>query len=109
MNYFYIDTEAGRAEELIPAMSYRTLLENLGRLVELGVIAPENPATMLVAARLVDRARIQRSGVGSAELRLALATYRQQTNVVQGVVKALERAIEIASENEGQAAAHGAR
>jgi len=109
MNYLYLNTEAGRAEELIPSMSYRALLENLGRLTELGVIASENPVTMLVAARLLDRRRIQRSGVRAAELRAALAAYNIGRTKVPGVVKALERAAEIASEYEGQAAAYGAR
>ncbi len=71
MNYFSMNTKARQAEELIPSMSYRTLLENLSRLTELGVIAPQNPMTMLVAARLVDRSRILRSGVTRANARRA--------------------------------------
>jgi hypothetical protein len=108
MNYLFIDTEARRAEELIPSMPYRTLLENLGRLTLLGVIAPQNPVTMLVVARLVDRARILRSGVTAAELRRALEAYKSAGKPIHGVVKALEQALETASENEGQAASHHA-
>ena len=94
MNYLHLETEAAQAEEKIPSMTYRSLLENLGRLTELGVIAPENPATMLVAARLVDRARIQQSGISAGELRAALESYRDRRDCVSGVVKALERALE---------------
>jgi hypothetical protein len=108
MNYFSIDTEARQAEELIPSMPYRTLLENLGRLTALGVITPQNPVTMLVAARLVDRARILRSGVTASELRRALEAYKSGIKPIPGVVKALEQALETALENERQAAAHHA-
>jgi len=93
MNYLYTEAEAARAEEAIPSMSYRQLIENLGYFTELGVIAPENPATMLVAARLVDRARIRKSGVSEAEMRVALGQYRARRDAVEGIVKALERAL----------------
>ncbi len=106
MNYIFLDREARQAEESIPSMTYRTLLENLGRFTALGVIAPQNPATMLVAARLVDRARILRSGVTAAELRRALESYKSGPKPIYGVIKALEQALETASENEGQTAAH---
>jgi hypothetical protein len=109
MNYFYFDTEARQAEELIPSMSYRALLENLGKLTALGVIAPQNPVTMLVVARLIDRARIQRSGVTASELRRALKAYTSGVKPIHGVVKALEQALETISENESQSAAHHAR
>jgi hypothetical protein len=95
-HYFYPEAEAALAEETIPSMNYRTLLENLARLTELCVVAPENPATMLVAARLVDRSRVRRSGVAEFELRAALEVYRQRRDAVPGIVKALERAAEIA-------------
>lgn len=108
MNYLSIETEARQAEELIPSMSYRTLLENLGRLTALGVIAPQNPVTMLIAARLVDRPRILRSGVTASELRRALEAYKDGVNPNQGVVQALQQALETALENESQAAAHHA-
>lgn len=96
INYLYPEAEAARAEESIPSMSYHTLVENLGRLTELGVVAPENPATMLVAARLVDRSRIQRSGVSAVELRSALENYRRRPDAVAGIVKALEQAAGLA-------------
>ena len=97
-----------------PRMDYRALLSELGALTELGVVAPESPATMLVVARLIDRARILRSGVTAIELRAALRAYLKQRKPVYSVVKALDRAIETALENEGlenegQAAAHRAR
>ena len=95
MNYFYTEAEAARAEEAIPSMSYRELAQNLGVLTELGVIAPGNPATMLVAARLVDRARIRRSGFSAAEMFSALEQYRARRDAVEGIVKALERALSV--------------
>lgn len=99
MNYLFINTDAERAEEMIPSMSYATLVENLGRLTELGVIAPESAVTMLVVARLVDRSRIIRSRVSSRELQRALDDYRNGTkwNPVYAVVKALEQAVETAA------------
>lgn len=109
MTYIYTrpnSREAGLAEERIPSMDYRTLLSELGRLTELGVLAPETPATMLVVARLIDRARILRSGVTAVELRGALRAYLKQRQPVYSVVKALDRAIETVLENEGQPAAN---
>ena len=99
MHYLYIEAEAARAEETIPSMTYRALLENLGRLTELCVVAPENPATMLVAARLVDRSRIQQSGVGQGELRSALDRYRGRPDAVPGIVMALQHAIGLAGDD----------
>ena len=71
---------------------------------------------MLVVARLVDRTRILNSGAGSEELRRTLERYRngRRWKPVEGVVKALEQAIETALENErslatAQAAGHSAR
>ena len=113
MTYLYSHREAVRAEERIPSLDYRALLSELGNLTELGVIAPETPATMLVVARLIDRSRIVRSSVTAAELRAAMRAYLKQREPVYSVVKALDRAIETALENEGlenegQAAAHRA-
>lgn len=105
-NYLYPYTEAGRAEETIPSMTYATLVDNLGRLTDLGVIAPGNPVTMLVAARLVDRARIARSGITARAMQSALGAYRGHPKAVSGIVKALEQALRTMLEDEGQAAAH---
>ena len=93
-NYPYFYSQAGRAEEQVPSMTYADLLANLVRLTDLGVIAPGNPVTMLVAARLVDRARIARSGVSAGVLKRALAEYRAHPGAVFGIVKALEQAVE---------------
>lgn len=91
-SYIYSYSEAGRAEEMIPSMAYSTLLENLGRLTDLGVL--ESPIAMLVAARIVDRARIVRSGVTVSQLTRTLDVYRQHPKAVYGIVKALEQALE---------------
>jgi len=93
MNYSHIDAEAARAEELIPSLSYAALLDNLVWLTKLGVLAPGNPASMLVVARLVDRARIRRSGITVDQLRASLEAYRASSKPVYAVVKALEQAI----------------
>ena len=93
MNYSQIDAEAARAEELIPSMSYAVLLDNLVWLTKLGVLAPGNPASMLVVARLVDRARIRRSGITVERLRASLEVYRAIPQPVYAVVKALEQAV----------------
>lgn len=92
LNDSFIDREMDRAEELIPSMSYATLLDNLVWLSNLGVLAPGNPASMLVVARLVDRARIRRSGISAERLRTALEAYRASARPVYAVIKALEQA-----------------
>jgi hypothetical protein len=89
----YTDAQVARAEELIPSMSYAALLDNLIWLTDVGVLAPENPISMLVVARLVDRARLRRSGVSVERLRAALNAYRSSSNPAVAVVKALEQAI----------------
>jgi hypothetical protein len=88
-------SSARRAEEILPSLPYRELVANLGELTALGVISYENPATMLVVARLVDRGRIMRSGMSAVELRSALEDYRAggAWRPVASVVKALEQAI----------------
>ena len=91
-NYFYSYSEAAQVEETIPTMTYTALVESLGRLTDLGVLAPQNPMGMLVAARLVDRSRIARSGLSAADLRRALEQYRKHPKAVYGIVKALEQA-----------------
>ncbi len=93
MNYSYIDVEADRAEERIPSMSYAELLENLTRLTELGVLRQGNPASMLVVARLADRARFRRSGITLDELGAALDRYRASADPAEAIVKAIEQAI----------------
>ncbi len=93
LNYFHTDAQVARAEELIPSMSYTALLDNLIWLTNLGVLAPENPISMLVVARLVDRARLRRSGITRERLRAALEAYRGSASPVVAVVKALEQAI----------------
>lgn len=111
MNYFYINSDAERAEEMIPSMSYATLVGNLGWMTKLGLLAPGNPVSMLVVARLVDRSRIRRSGMCAEELRTALRVYLTGIDwkPQYAVVKALEKAVETASENEAQPAANRPR
>lgn len=99
MNYIYTYTEAAHAEEMIPSLSYISLLENLGRLTELGVIGPDQPVTMLVVARIVDRSRILRSGVSVDEMQFVLDSYRRRRGV-EAVAKALQRAIETLLESQ---------
>jgi len=95
----------------MPRMPYGALVDSLGRLTQLGVLAEGAPSTMLAVARLVDRGRIERSGLSRGQLQLALETYRgaARWRPVPAVVFALERAIEMTSENEVQAAANGTR
>jgi hypothetical protein len=114
-NYLYtpshnISNNARQAEDMIPSMTYVQLVQNLGRLSELGVLAPRNPITMLVVARIVDRTRIQRSGMTADQLRLALDAYRCGKHN-DAVVKALEQAVNTAAvseelENKSEAAAY---
>ena len=46
---------ADRAEEMIPSLTYRQLVENLGQLASLRVLADGSLPMVLVVARLVDR------------------------------------------------------
>jgi hypothetical protein len=109
-SYFDIRNERS-AEEALPRMSYGALVDSLGRLTQLGVLAQGTASTMLTVARLVDRGRIERSGLSLDQMQRALETYRggARWKPVPAVVFALERAIETMSENEVQAAANGAR
>ena len=93
LNYTYTDAQVARAEEMIPSMSYTALLDNLIWLSDLGVLAPGNPVSMLVVARLVDRTRLRRSGVTRQRIEAALEAYRVSGSAVVAVVKALEQAI----------------
>jgi len=93
MNYTFIHAEADRAEEMIPSMTYAQLLENLTWLTEIGVLTPGNPASMLVVAKLADRARFHRSGVTVEQLRSALERYRGSANPAHAVIKAIEQAV----------------
>jgi hypothetical protein len=95
MNQTLLYTSAERAEDMLPSLSYAELVRNLGPLTVIGVISQSNPATMLVVARLIDRGRIQRSGISLAELRAALVEYRQGAGFipVNSVIRALEIAI----------------
>ncbi len=83
-------------EALVDHMSYATLIANLGRLTEVGVLGPQSLHTGLVAARIVDRARIAHAQVQPDDVRAALAAYQTSGGwtPVAGIVAALEQAIE---------------
>jgi hypothetical protein len=86
-----------RAEDLLPSLAYKELLENLGLLTELGVLDEGGLATALVVARLVDRGRILRSGLSARDLKEALARYSQvAVRPVRAIERALEQAITLA-------------
>jgi hypothetical protein len=116
-------SDAEHAEEMLPSLTYRQLVENLEPLAETGVIAEGSLPMMLVVARLMDRRRILQAGMTAADLRRALDDYRRAARwrPVWAVEDALEHAIRILrqaeaplvaraeSENEAQAAAYAAR
>jgi hypothetical protein len=87
-----------QAEDRIPTMTYAELLDSLGTFTAMGVISPNNPAGMLVVARLVDRRRIKTSGVSTTRLRAVLETYRKggEWKPQPAVITALEQAIGVA-------------
>lgn len=88
---------ARRAEDLLPSLAYRELVENLGPLTDLGILEEGGLATALVVARLVDRGRILRSGLSAQDLTAALATYRQVTaRPISAIERALTQAITMA-------------
>jgi hypothetical protein len=89
---------ARRAEDLLPSLAYKELVESLGPLTELGVFEEGSLATALVVARLVDRGRILRSGLTAKDLTEALATYRQVTaRPIRAIERALTQAITMTS------------
>lgn len=94
--------DADRAEEIIPALSYRQLTENLGSLAEMGVLTEGSLPMMLVVARLVDRRRLLNSGMTCAELRRTRDAYRIATagKPLWTIETALEQAIKIVGQAE---------
>jgi hypothetical protein len=100
---FYGDEPGGfYVEDLLPCLSYRALVESLVPLTQSGIIVEGSLPTMLVVARLVDRRRVQSSGMSAADLRRAWDTYcyRFRNARVLAVEEALERAMEIAYSQE---------
>ena len=91
--------EADRAEEMIPSLSYRELVESLGFLAGVGVLQDGSLPTMLVVARLMDRRRILQAGMTADELRYALQSYRRvsEGKTSRAVESALQQAVEMAS------------
>ena len=67
-------------EQTIPNLGYRELVHSLPFLSDVGVLQEGSLPAMLVVARLMDRHRVLQSGMKSAELRDALATYQRSTS-----------------------------
>ncbi len=92
---------------LLPEMPYNALVRHLGKLTALGLIAPFSEATALVVARLIDRARIERSRVHPIALLAALLVYKQGRGErggldwapVPNVIDALDEAFYLAFAN----------
>jgi hypothetical protein len=107
---FYNEEPGGfYVEDLLPCLSYRALVESLVPLTQSGILSEGSLPTMLVVARLVDRRRIQSSGMSAADLRRAWESYgyRFRNARVLAVEEALERAIEIAYGQEQHAGKFG--
>ena len=98
---------ADNAEDLLPSLSYRALVENLPLLTELGVIAEGSLPMMLVVARLVDRRRILQSRMSAMELECALEQYRAGLNgrPLGAVEGALEQAVHVVQNRDREGAA----
>jgi hypothetical protein len=81
------------------SLGYAQLIENLGWLTRTGTFREGSLPSALAVARLIDRGRILRSGLGPLELRRALERYRQSDDwtPVLAIERALEQAIAIAA------------
>jgi 60 kDa SS-A/Ro ribonucleoprotein len=88
-------------EALLEHMSYATMINSLGKLTQVGVIGPGSLHTGLVAARIVDRGRIARSGIHPVELVSARAEYAggSRWTPVAGIVDALDEAFPLSFGN----------
>ncbi len=86
---------ADRAEEVLPKLTYRQVLENLGTFADLGLWSEGSLSLMLVVARLVDRRRILQSGLTSADMEQVLEQYRRgcHGDRVQVIENALAQAL----------------
>lgn len=94
-------------EALLDSMPYAALLSNLGKLTAVGLLAPENPATALAVARLMDRKRVANSGVHPIAVLAAMRGYARgredqralEWAPVPSVSAALDHAFYLAFEN----------
>lgn len=62
-------------QSLLEAMPATALIRNLGKMTQVGLLAPGNAATALVARRLADAAALHQARVHPVQLLLALKTY----------------------------------
>jgi len=92
-------TSAERVEDLLPALEYAQLIANLGAFTRLGAFEEGSLAGALAVARLMDRGRILRSGIGAREIQRALERYRRGRDwrPVPAIERALEQAVVIAA------------
>ncbi len=94
-------------EALLDAMPYQDLVEQLGRMTAVGLLAPQSPATALAVARLIDRKRVARSRLHPVALLGALLKYQRghcdreslEWEPVANVADALDRAFYLAFDN----------
>jgi 60 kDa SS-A/Ro ribonucleoprotein len=86
-------------EALLHDMPYATLLENLGTMTEVGVLAPMAPATALAITRLTDGRRVRQSGVHPIAVLSARLAYQAGGEPVRNIVDALDEAFYLATDN----------
>jgi hypothetical protein len=88
--------EIDRAEDLIPKLTYRQLVENLPQLAVAGVLEEGSLPMMLVVARLLDRRRMRESGMSSVDLKQGLEYFREASSgtPARAVESALLQAID---------------
>lgn len=85
-------------EALLDEMPYAAMLRYLGKLSALGLLQQAAPASALMVARLMDRARILRSRVSPVTVLAALARYRQGGSgwgPIPSISRALDEAFHI--------------
>jgi hypothetical protein len=91
-------------------LSYAAMVRKLGLLTALGVVVDGALPAALAVARLIDRGRIERSGLSAADLSSALAEYRggSRWKPAKSIERALEHAIAVKTGLESPPAAQAA-
>ncbi len=82
-------------ESLLTSMSYSDIVENLIAMADSELLVEECEATALVVARMIDRRRIQASGIAEEELIRARAAYIAHPRAIRVVVGALDAALDM--------------
>jgi 60 kDa SS-A/Ro ribonucleoprotein len=85
-------------EALLESMPYVTMVRHLGKMTEVGLLAPHSAAAALVVARLMDRKRVANAKIHPIALLSALLEYKHGQGL-SGIADALKDAFYLAFDN----------